>query len=238
MEDPIATGHIAQNSTMKCKRPAVLFCLAAHVISILISPRSPFALSFPSNMRGFVLVVLSALAAFPTAIWTTQSVAAAHSIRHECRRKWIRSMGMGFISGDLANMIQPTISFAKTVPTEPAVISPLSNLLEAQNTLSILLENWIRATVDCTYADVPRELLEAKNKDLLLEKASTFALFDKSVSVETCKTTNRIVRDYLGVTGKGPLVGIDKKIRQGLEFIDPDDLEDYLAGKFSSVSNK
>lgn len=94
-----------------------------------------------------------------------------------------------------------------------------------------LLSNWKRATIDCTYADVPRELLESKNKELLLEKASTFALFDKSVSVETCKTTNRIVRDYLGVTGKGPLVGIDKQLRKGLDFIDPDDLEIYVNGE-------
>ena len=64
-----------------------------------------------------------------------------------------------------------------------------------------------------------------------MEKASTFALFDKSVSVETCKTTNRIVRDYLGVTGKGPLVGIDKQLRKGLDFIDPDDLEIYVNGE-------
>ena len=94
-----------------------------------------------------------------------------------------------------------------------------------------LLSNWKRATIDCTYADVPRELLESKNKELLLEKASTFALFDKSVSVETCKTTNRIVRDYVGVTGKGPLVGIDKQLRKGLDFIDPDDLEIYVNGE-------
>ena len=76
-------------------------------------------------------------------------------------------------------------------------------LTEAQHTLRTLVENYQRATVDCTFADVPRELLETKNKQLLLEKAATSALFDKSASIETCKTTNRLVRDYLGVTGKG-----------------------------------
>jgi hypothetical protein len=89
-------------------------------------------------------------------------------------------------------------------PTE----NPRDAIQQAQTTLSTLLDNWQRATVDCTFADVPRDLLEQKNKELLLEKASTYALFDKSVSVESCKTTNRIVRDYLGVTGKGPLVGL------------------------------
>jgi len=119
---------------------------------------------------------------------------------------------------------------AKTPPasTSPSC-NPLNRLIEARDTLDTLVQNYQRATIDCTYADVPRELLETKNKELLLEKASTFALFDKSVSVETCKTTNRIVRDYLGVTGKGPLVGIEKQIKRGIDFIDPDDLGDYIS---------
>jgi hypothetical protein len=112
----------------------------------------------------------------------------------------------------------------------PPVPNPLPELILAQGTLGTLLENWKRATIDCTFADVPRELLEQKNKELLLEKASTFALFDKSVSVETCKTTNRIVRNYLGVTGIGPLVGIEKKLKQGFDFVnDVDDLDQYVA---------
>ncbi|KAG7341650.1 hypothetical protein IV203_023603 [Nitzschia inconspicua] len=123
--------------------------------------------------------------------------------------------------------MQPRISQAKTAATVKT--NPLDNLIEARDTLDTLLSNYKRATIDCTYADVPRELLESKNKEMLLEKASTFALFDKSVSVESCKTTNRIVRDYLGVTGKGPLVGIEKEIQRGLDFIDPDDLDDYVA---------
>ena len=104
-------------------------------------------------------------------------------------------------------------------------------IVDAQKTLQILLDNWERATVDCTFADVPRELLEQKNKELLLEKASTFALFDKSVSVETCKTTNKIVRSYLGATGVGPLVGIDKKIRKALDLIVNVDLVDDYVGE-------
>jgi len=94
----------------------------------------------------------------------------------------------------------PQKSEAKAPTT---VTNPLENLVEAQETLDTLLANYKRATIDCTFADVPRELLETKNKELLLEKAATNALFDKSASIETCKTTNRIVRDYLGVTGKG-----------------------------------
>jgi hypothetical protein len=73
--------------------------------------------------------------------------------------------------------------------------------------------------------------LEQKNKDLLLEKASTWALFDKSSSVVlSCKRTNRLVRDYIGVTGKGPCVGAEKRMlkRQLIDSrVDPDSLEDY-----------
>ena len=139
-------------------------------------------------------------------------------------------------------------------------MNPLQSLIEARETLDTLLANYKRATIDCTFADVPRELLETKNKDLLLEKAATNALFDKSASIETCKTTNRVVRDYLGLTGKGtyivtridetslmlqpgdtnehifffqgPLVGIEKQISSGLKFVDPDFSDDYISGKF------
>ena len=93
-----------------------------------------------------------------------------------------------------------------------------------------LLNNWAKATIDCTYADVPRELLSQKNKEELLEKAKTSALFDKSASVVSCKRSNKIVRDYIGVTGKGPLVNIDKLIlkRDLVEYyVNGDKLDDH-----------
>lgn len=113
--------------------------------------------------------------------------------------------------------------------TGQSVEADISLLNEGAEVLSTLLANWEKATVDCTYADVPRELLEAKNKEQLLEKASVFALFDKSTSVVSCKKTNRIVRDYIGATGKGPLVGADKRLlrRAVADRVDPDSLDDY-----------
>ena len=152
---------------------------------------------------------------------TAYSTTSTETATTTSRRRWIRSLATAFIS---ESVVFPAVANAISNKS-----SPLPKLMEAQDTLDKLLTNWKKATIDCTYADVPRELLEAKNKELLLEKASTFALFDKSVSVETCKTTNRIVRDYLGVTGKGPLVGIEKSVRTGLEFLDdPDDVERYF----------
>jgi len=102
---------------------------------------------------------------------------------------------------------------------------------EAGEVLTTLLQNWDRATIVCIYADVPRELLETKNKQQLLEKASTFALFDKSTSVVSCKKSNKIVRDYLGLTAKGPMVNIEKRMlkRTVADSIDPDCLDKYYS---------
>ena len=107
----------------------------------------------------------------------------------------------------------------------------ISMLKESVEVLDSLLDNWNKATIDCTYADVPRDLLEAKNKLLLLEKASEFALFDKSASVVTCKRVNGVVRDYIGSTGKGPLVGVEKRLLRSnvVDRVDGDNLDDYIS---------
>jgi hypothetical protein len=110
--------------------------------------------------------------------------------------------------------------------------SIIADIRLAKKVLQALLDNWQDSVVDCNYADVPRELLETKNKELLLEKASTFALFDKSVSVVTCKTSNKKIRDYLGRTGVGPVPGLNKQLKRGLDYImvdnPEDDLESYV----------
>lgn len=167
-------------------------------------------------------------------IWIMEihhQVDAYSTVKSTNRRDWLQQQVSLLVASTTSWSSLPLVSNAKADTTQSAQ-NPLEAIREAQDTLDKLLSNWKRATIDCTFADVPRELLETKNKELLLEKASTFALFDKSVAVETFKTTNRIVRDYLGVTGKGPLVGIEKKLKQGLDYISPDDLEDYVVGEF------
>lgn len=135
----------------------------------------------------------------------------------------------------ISNIIFTPIQSAVAKPAPSSAVGnvneDISTIVEAAETLDKLLSNWDKATIDCTYADVPRELLEQKNKEQLLEKASTFALFDKSTSVVSCKKTNKIVRDYIGVTGKGPLVNVDKKMlkRAVVDTLDPDVLDDYYA---------
>eukprot|EP00542_Grammatophora_oceanica_P013050 CAMPEP_0194029894 /NCGR_PEP_ID=MMETSP0009_2-20130614/3528_1 /TAXON_ID=210454 /ORGANISM="Grammatophora oceanica, Strain CCMP 410" /LENGTH=237 /DNA_ID=CAMNT_0038669713 /DNA_START=57 /DNA_END=770 /DNA_ORIENTATION=+ len=170
-------------------------------------------------MRASWVVASSLLILFKTSL--------LNGLSHITRRAWLTASSAAVSSAVLSCATGSSAVAKSSAPDKP--VPSIEPIKDAQETLGKLLENWKTATVDCTFADVPRELLEAKNKELLLEKASTFALFDKSVSVETCKTTNRIVRDYLGATGKGPLVGIDKKIRIALDLLeDPDRLDEYV----------
>jgi len=116
-------------------------------------------------------------------------------------------------------------------PPSMSVDDEIQMLRDGSEALGSLLDNWEKATVDCTYADVPRDLLEAKNKELLLEKAKISALFDKSASVVSCRKNPRIVREYLGATGKGPLVGAGKRFlkRSVADKVDPDSLDEYYS---------
>lgn len=123
-------------------------------------------------------------------------------------------------------MVLSSVGCLSLLPCLPSFADELTDIQSATFALQSLLDNWSNAVIDCTYADVPRELLEAKNKDQLLEKAKTNALFDKSVSVVSCKTNNRIVREYLGSTG--PLVGLDKRLRLALDRLEDNDQEEYL----------
>ena len=145
-----------------------------------------------------------------------------HRRKSFSRRVVFSQIGAAFIS------LPNNVAYAKEAPPS---VSDISMLTDATDALSSLIENWERATVDCTYADVPRELLETKNKEKLLEKASEFALFDKSTSVVSCKRTNRVVRDYIGVTGKGPLVSLEKRLlkKSLVEQVEPDNLDDYFS---------
>ena len=79
-----------------------------------------------------------------------------------------------------------------------------------------LLEDWSGLTVSCLYADIPRDLLEQKNKEQLLIEASTFALFDKSASVQSFKESNSKIRQYLGIykDSGSDLAGLARKFKR------------------------
>lgn len=162
-------------------------------------------------------------------LWCYTSNAYQSQIHHRAkncdrflsRRSWI----VGTLGTVTSSRFLPNVANAAAPPDTSVVDS----IQEATKTLQLLLDNWENAVIDCRYADVPRELLETKNKQELLEKASTFALFDKSVSVVTCKTNNKNIRDYLGKTGKGPVVGLEKKLEKAVRLVgDPDDLDNFV----------
>ena len=183
------------------------------------------ALSRPF-LATFLLCFSSTSDAFSVIVSTdsSRSLANGNKITQSLSRKSF----LGTLIGGV--FISPLPSLAKASQPTSTAQDEINTIREASSTLTTLLNNWQKATVECIFADVPRELLETKNKEQLLEKASTFALFDKSVSVVSCKKSNKIVRDYLGVTGKGPLVNVDKKMlkRGVVEFVDPDDLDTYF----------
>lgn len=150
---------------------------------------------------------------------------ATHPIRSVSRRNWL-SATFTAVATDSFLLPDPSLAAPAAAVDGDDIVAPIR---AATKTLETLLDNWEKAVVDCNYADVPRELLDVKNKEELLEKASTFALFDKSVAVVTCKTSNKNIRDYLGRTGIGPVVGLDKMLRKALDIIDdPDDLDTFV----------
>jgi len=153
---------------------------------------------------------------------------------HSSRREWTSTILGSILATTLPATWGALPSPSHAVDKEE-IAAPIRAAAKA---LQALLDNWEESVIDCNYADVPRELLETKNKEQLLEKASTFALFDKSVSVVTCKTNNKKIRDYLGRTGLGPVVGLDKKLRLALDLIDRADSYSYTAGgDYSALNN-
>lgn len=105
------------------------------------------------------------------------------------------------------------------------------SLIASRKIMEKLLEDWQDLTVSCLYADIPRDLLEQKNKEQLLKEASTFALFDKSASVQSCKESNSKIRQYLGIykDSGSALVGLDKKFKRLKDvYVNDDDEERWF----------
>ena len=122
-----------------------------------------------------------------------------------------------------------------TRAAQPTEEEDLGRLREGLRQLTILLENWDEATLNCKYAEVNRELLTADKKEELLDAASKSVLFNKGNATKTlCKRDAEIVRYVMGVGGEknkksGPPVmfaarGIydkDKEMPQPLLNVEP-----------------
>ena len=107
-----------------------------------------------------VTIVLSILHHRLALCYTPPSIVSTH--QHSRRDALLRTAAITFA----------TVSPPLVVSAEEQPIGDVQLLNEATEVLDSLLDNWNKATIDCNYADVPRELLETKNKEQLLEKAS------------------------------------------------------------------
>ena len=60
-----------------------------------------------------------------------------------------------------------------------------------------MLSSWGKSTTNCDIADVSSQLLSDGQKEELLEKAKTVALFDKDAAVMSCRQDNKKVRSFI-----------------------------------------
>mmetsp|Transcript_13652 Transcript_13652/g.27922 ORF Transcript_13652/g.27922 Transcript_13652/m.27922 type:complete len:249 (-) Transcript_13652:3-749(-) len=156
----------------------------------------------------------------PQYIWQVGSKASNPS-HQESRRGFFWKFGMSS-----ATLITPISSYATpATPSEEAV----GTLVAARDTLDFLLSNWEKTVIDCSTADVSRDLLESQNKEQLLEKAKTFALFDKDAAVLSCKESNGKVRQFINrlkrldgqfASAKFAVMEKDRDIERYFELVD------------------
>lgn len=114
------------------------------------------------------------------------------------RRGFSHAVATGFsaplAAATFAVPFLPRLVFAAVNPSPEEAVE---TLISARTTLAFLLANWEKTVIDCSTADVSRDLLETQNKEQLLEKAKTFALFDKDAAVLSCKESNGKVRQFI-----------------------------------------
>jgi len=136
------------------------------------------------------------------------------------RRAWLGGVATSIVMSQLLGL----------TPASAAEDKLLARLQSGLDGLDYLIENWEEETTECIYADVPRELLETKNKEALLKAATKFALYDKSDSTVSCKRTAKPIRKYLGLTSSDtPLYKIDFLLQKASSRVDPDMLDDYIS---------
>jgi len=88
----------------------------------------------------------------------------------------------------------PLQYFLLLLPPAPPSVSTIST---ARSALSSLLSSWGKSTTNCDIADVSSQLLSDGQKEELLEKAKTVALFDKDAAVMSCRQDNKKVRSFI-----------------------------------------
>jgi hypothetical protein len=143
----------------------------------IVRPLLPRAISTGLNMRQLVVIatILSLRQSMSYSLDSRDciktkvpSASVSSHLVSSVSRHYLRRKAVSIIcSLSCSALFFPLPLAAKEQPTTD---SDVPILKEATEALSSLLENWQKATIDCTFADVPRELLETKNKDKLLAK--------------------------------------------------------------------
>lgn len=93
-------------------------------------------------------------------------------------------------------------------PDSPSVI----RLRKGLSDLDAMISNWSEITIDCSYGEIQRQLLESSQKQQLLEAASSTS--KGATMVTMCKSSARAVRRGLGTTEEGPLTKVSVVLKQ------------------------
>jgi hypothetical protein len=165
----------------------------------------------------------------------------------ECRTRWLlTTIGAGqLLAASLSsttniinsqhgiNFIGIPVANAKTqVVVDPSDIYRLKRGLKE---IQYLLDNWDEKTTYCNFGEFKRELLDTKNKQVLLDSAAKLGLldYDKSATMNVkCRSDPEVVRAFLGLTQENLLLTrADDLMRKqsSINRVNEDNLEDYLA---------
>jgi hypothetical protein len=104
------------------------------------------------------------------------------------------------------------IAVALPLPSACAADDDLKRLQRGLVDLDNLLLQWVDLTTDCRFGEIRRELLEANNKQQLLEEASSTS--KASTTVTLCRTNAQVVRRAIGTSQPGPLSKIGALLQQ------------------------
>ena len=146
----------------------------------------------------------------------------------------IDMIGKKYISALIVSFV--TLGFID--PSSAEVAAPpkqeLVRLKKGLREIDYLLTNWETKTTYCNFGEFQRDLLDVKNKELLMKAAAKGGLldYDKSDTMNiVCKKDPQIVRAFLGLTNDNPnLNKADILMRKSstLELVDVDKIDEYI----------
>jgi hypothetical protein len=108
----------------------------------------------------------------------------------------------------------------------------LRRLSRGLKEVSYLLDHWEEKTTYCNFGEVKTEMMDAKNKEMLLIAASEPGLFDKSKTMNVrCKRDPEVVRAFVGLTKENTVLQRAEALmrdKNTLSRVDPDRIDEYI----------